>query len=87
MNKALKVKCPQCETIFFYYQSPSRPFCSERCKMIDLGHWFEESYRVPEKELVINEVNNEKNNNEKENEQENYQIDSSDEDYDKNEYE
>ena len=67
MNKALKVKCPQCETIFFYYQSPSRPFCSERCKMIDLGHWFEESYRVPEKELVINEVNNEKNNNEKEN--------------------
>ena len=28
-------------------QSPSRPFCSERCKMIDLGAWATESYRVP----------------------------------------
>lgn len=24
-----------------------RPFCSERCKMIDLGAWAAESYRVP----------------------------------------
>ena len=24
-----------------------RPFCSERCKMIDLGAWATESYRVP----------------------------------------
>jgi len=27
-----------------------RPFCSERCKMIDLGLWASESYRVPDKE-------------------------------------
>jgi uncharacterized protein len=25
-----------------------RPFCSERCKMADLGRWFGEEYRVPE---------------------------------------
>jgi len=27
--------------------NPYRPFCSERCKMIDLGAWATESYRVP----------------------------------------
>lgn len=24
-----------------------RPFCSERCKLIDLGQWADEKYRVP----------------------------------------
>jgi endogenous inhibitor of DNA gyrase (YacG/DUF329 family) len=27
-------------------ESPFRPFCSERCKMIDLGAWASEQYRV-----------------------------------------
>jgi endogenous inhibitor of DNA gyrase (YacG/DUF329 family) len=27
-----------------------RPFCSERCRMIDLGKWAAEDYRVPEEE-------------------------------------
>ena len=57
MNKILVVKCPQCNTEFQYYTSESRPFCSERCKMIDLGHWFEESYRVPDKNANIPEEN------------------------------
>ena len=26
-----------------------RPFCSERCKLADLGRWLSESYRVPER--------------------------------------
>jgi uncharacterized protein len=30
--------------------NPFRPFCSERCKMIDLGAWATESYRVPVEE-------------------------------------
>ena len=25
---------------------PHFPFCSERCRMIDLGHWFDESYVI-----------------------------------------
>ncbi len=25
------------------------PFCSERCKLIDLGAWFEADYRIPAK--------------------------------------
>jgi endogenous inhibitor of DNA gyrase (YacG/DUF329 family) len=28
-------------------QSPSRPFCSERCKLIDLGAWAAEEHAIP----------------------------------------
>lgn len=43
------VTCPQCSTEVIWYSqaSPYRPFCSERCKLIDLGQWASESYRVP----------------------------------------
>ncbi|MBC7430278.1 MAG: DNA gyrase inhibitor YacG [Bacteriovorax sp.] len=53
MNKFLKVKCPQCDTNFSYYESEFRPFCSDRCQKIDLGHWFKESYTVPSKETTL----------------------------------
>ncbi len=58
MNKIIMIQCPQCEKAFNYYQSASRPFCSEKCKMIDLGHWFEESYRVPIKGSMTEEIEN-----------------------------
>lgn len=58
MNKVLNVKCPHCGTKFSYYESKFRPFCSERCRMVDLGHWLEESYRIPEKPKVNTEVQN-----------------------------
>ena len=29
--------------------TPTRPFCSERCRLLDLGAWSSEAYRVPEK--------------------------------------
>lgn len=32
----------------FAAANPWRPFCSERCRLIDLGNWAAESYRVPE---------------------------------------
>ena len=42
------VNCPQCGAALSWDQSnPYRPFCSERCKLIDLGQWASESYRVP----------------------------------------
>jgi endogenous inhibitor of DNA gyrase (YacG/DUF329 family) len=52
------VPCPQCGApALFAPANPWRPFCGERCKMIDLGAWASESYRVagrsqgdPEKE-------------------------------------
>jgi endogenous inhibitor of DNA gyrase (YacG/DUF329 family) len=31
--------------------NPWRPFCSERCKLIDFGRWAEEEYRVPGREI------------------------------------
>ena len=42
------VACPTCGApAAFAPSNPSRPFCSERCKLIDLGAWASESYRVP----------------------------------------
>ena len=42
------VSCPRCGgASAFTPQNPWRPFCGERCKMIDLGAWAAESYRVP----------------------------------------
>jgi hypothetical protein len=44
-----KVACPRCgEATPFSPDNPWRPFCSERCKMIDLGAWASETYRVPD---------------------------------------
>ena len=42
--------CPQCKTpvpVLAELRPPGFPFCSERCKMVDLGKWFSEEYVVP----------------------------------------
>lgn len=41
------IKCPQCRTETTLEGNPFRPFCCERCKLIDLGTWATEGYRVP----------------------------------------
>jgi endogenous inhibitor of DNA gyrase (YacG/DUF329 family) len=42
------VKCPTCSRMVEWSESnPHRPFCNERCKLIDLGAWFSEDHRVP----------------------------------------
>lgn len=42
------VRCPACGGDSIYAPSnPYRPFCSERCKNMDLGAWASESFRVP----------------------------------------
>jgi endogenous inhibitor of DNA gyrase (YacG/DUF329 family) len=44
-----KVPCPRCGSpAAFSPENKWRPFCSERCKMIDLGQWASEGYRIPE---------------------------------------
>lgn len=41
------VTCPACGGDSIYASSnPCRPFCSERCKNLDLGAWASESFRV-----------------------------------------
>jgi uncharacterized protein len=41
--------CPICKTETPWSENPFRPFCSERCKVIDLGGWASEQYRLEEK--------------------------------------
>jgi endogenous inhibitor of DNA gyrase (YacG/DUF329 family) len=43
------VSCPRCERpVEWSPNSRYRPFCSERCKLIDLGEWATEAYRIPD---------------------------------------
>ena len=48
MTSARAVACPQCGArVVWDAAAKFRPFCSERCKLIDLGAWASESYRIP----------------------------------------
>lgn len=42
------MRCPVCEKEFKKDQTPAMPFCSERCKTIDLGRWLDEGYSLPD---------------------------------------
>ena len=41
------VRCPACRKPTQFADNPHRPFCSERCKVHDLGNWAAERYRIP----------------------------------------
>ena len=41
------VKCSHCEKEIEYEGNPFRPFCSERCKLLDFGAWADEEFRLP----------------------------------------
>ncbi len=51
----MKVRCPTCKKLTTWKENPWRPFCSEKCKLLDLGRWASEEYRVP-----VTEENKEK---------------------------
>ncbi len=43
------VKCPTCRRrVEWSEASPFRPFCSDRCRLIDLGAWLTEQHTLPE---------------------------------------
>jgi endogenous inhibitor of DNA gyrase (YacG/DUF329 family) len=42
MGKPLIVKCPTCKKQGEWFETPFGPFCSKRCKLVDLGKWFSE---------------------------------------------
>lgn len=47
----IKVKCPTCnKQVAWNEASKWKPFCSERCKMIDLGDWIDEKHRITDTE-------------------------------------
>jgi len=41
------VACPQCAKQVDWDANPFRPFCSERCRLVDLGAWLDEKYTIP----------------------------------------
>ena len=43
----MKRLCPTCGRPVVWEESPDRPFCSERCRLIDLGKWSSEEFVVP----------------------------------------
>lgn len=46
---ATRVKCPTCgRPVEWSEQSAYRPFCSDRCRLIDLGAWFSEQHKIPD---------------------------------------
>lgn len=40
------MRCPVCNKQTRSEDNPFRPFCSERCKLVDLGEWMAEGYRI-----------------------------------------
>ena len=48
MKKPLTVACPTCAApVEWTPDNPYRPFCCERCKLIDLGAWAAEEHAIP----------------------------------------
>ncbi|WP_343595510.1 DNA gyrase inhibitor YacG [Acinetobacter sp.] len=47
MTQVKVFPCPRCGEPSQWQDNPFRPFCSERCKLIDLGAWASGEYRLP----------------------------------------
>jgi hypothetical protein len=55
-TKFTSVACPTCgKAVEWRPENAYRPFCNERCKMIDLGAWANETYKVPDKNETFEE--------------------------------
>jgi endogenous inhibitor of DNA gyrase (YacG/DUF329 family) len=42
-----RVNCPTCQRELAWDTAPFRPFCSERCRLLDLGAWLSEQHAIP----------------------------------------
>lgn len=45
------MKCPTCRQDLADPRSPLRPFCSRRCKLVDLGRWLDGEYAIAGEEV------------------------------------
>ncbi len=50
-----KVKCPNCKKETEYAGNEFRPFCSERCKLLDFGAWADEKFALPSQDTALSE--------------------------------
>jgi len=53
-NTPFIVTCPTCKkSVLWIAEQKFKPFCSERCKLIDLGEWAMDEKRIPGEPLVL----------------------------------
>jgi endogenous inhibitor of DNA gyrase (YacG/DUF329 family) len=50
-----RVKCPTCRRELDWGSAPFRPFCSERCRLVDLGAWLTEQRAIPDDSAAAQE--------------------------------
>jgi endogenous inhibitor of DNA gyrase (YacG/DUF329 family) len=55
MTNLTSTKCPHCGTRALWQDNPFRPFCSERCQLVDLGAWVNGEYCIPGREAIPEE--------------------------------
>jgi uncharacterized protein len=56
LTKPLNVKCPTCKRqVAWTSEQLFKPFCSEQCRLIDLGEWFMEEKSIPGEDLLDDE--------------------------------
>jgi uncharacterized protein len=57
-----KVRCSICDAAMpgNWQDYPDYPFCSKRCRIIDLGRWLGEEYRVPDSSQAANRPGSER---------------------------
>jgi endogenous inhibitor of DNA gyrase (YacG/DUF329 family) len=56
------MRCPICKREATWEGNPNRPFCSERCRLIDLGNWANGSYSLPAEDVDSDESDLEEQN-------------------------
>ena len=53
-NKPLTVKCPTCKSLVDWIpESKFKPFCCDRCRLIDFGEWIFEEKRIPGESIEL----------------------------------
>jgi hypothetical protein len=55
----MRITCPICKTVTTWEENSYRPFCSERCKLHDLGNWASEKYGIEGDETVSEDLSSE----------------------------
>lgn len=55
MGRRFSRQCPQCSNLATWPDTSTYPFCSERCRLIDLGLWARGDYRIPSEESADDE--------------------------------
>ncbi len=56
-------RCPTCRQDVSWEGNVYRPFCSDRCRLLDLQGWFGEHYRIPQDDDPDSEGSSESNDN------------------------